>query len=165
MEVLANLNYSTNWNTTAPQASLPRTRRFYAPRDKDAFASYVREAVEHYSNDVKYWQVWNEPDLKGFWQSSPHEFAELLAIAHDAIKRANPDARVALGGLALGGDLRMRTEDFFDALLADDRYPAASYFDIVAFRSYGSVSEAEDRLSYVKNALASHGSADKRRSR
>lgn len=47
--------------------------------------------------------MWNEPDLPGFWLGTASQYAQLLAVTYNAIKRADPNAQVLLGGLALGG--------------------------------------------------------------
>jgi hypothetical protein len=44
--------------------------------------------------------VWNEPDLRLFWRPYPNasDYVTLLNQAYEAIKRANPNAKVVLGG-------------------------------------------------------------------
>ena len=82
-------------------------------------------------------------------------------MAHDAIKRANPNAQVVLGGLSLGGTEGALDEDFFENILADAQYPAAKYFDIANFHHYGTLDEARRRMQYVQGALAKVGAAVK----
>ena len=45
---------------------------------------------------------WNEANLHVFWQPTPDpvRYASLYAAAHGAIKRADPQASVLIGGLA-----------------------------------------------------------------
>lgn len=54
--------------------------------------------------EVKYFEVWNEPNLDGFLQVAEKStearldtYAEMARAAHPAIKDANPDARVIVG--------------------------------------------------------------------
>jgi hypothetical protein len=51
------------------------------------------------------YEVWNEPDEKDFWLNGPQpaEYAALLKAAYPAIKGADPDAVVLVGGL-VGND-------------------------------------------------------------
>jgi hypothetical protein len=50
---------------------------------------------------VKAWQVWTEPNGKAYFKPQPSvsRYATLLRISHDAIKHADPNARVVLAGL------------------------------------------------------------------
>ena len=46
------------------------------------------------------WQIWNEPNLSLYWpQPFASSYVPLLRAAHDAIKRADPGAKVVLGAL------------------------------------------------------------------
>jgi hypothetical protein len=38
--------------------------------DTAAFQAYVREAVRHYGNSIRYWGFWNEPNYGIFWHSN-----------------------------------------------------------------------------------------------
>ncbi len=122
------LGFTPRWNSTAPPGD-PNYLNF-PPRDYDAFGRYVYESVRRYP-EVPYWEIWDEPDLPGYWRGSPAEYAQLLAVAYQQVKRANPQAKVLLGGLALDG--RRVNPNFLEAILADTRYPAAYYFDIMNF--------------------------------
>ncbi len=50
---------------------------------------------------VRMWQIWNEPNISPFWPQQPfaHRYVGLLKAAHDAIKSADPRAKVILAGL------------------------------------------------------------------
>ncbi len=53
---------------------------------------------------LREWQIWNEPHLPGFWYSpeEPWEqsYTAFLRVAHDAVKQADPGAKVVLAALA-----------------------------------------------------------------
>jgi polysaccharide biosynthesis protein PslG len=50
---------------------------------------------------IRMWEVWNEPDISGYWSIQPFErtYAQLLQVAHAAIKKADPGAKVVLAGM------------------------------------------------------------------
>ena len=80
---------------------------------------------------IRVWQIWNEPNLNLYW---PNPFArgyvKLLRAAHEAIKRADPGARVVLAGL---------TNYAWTALHEIDAYRGAGrLFDILAVHPYSS---------------------------
>ncbi len=78
------------------------------PKDYDKWADLIRHLVLHFTNrygtdEVKTWyfEVWNEPNLDGFWAGSQQEYFKLYQYAVQAIKSVNPDYRV--GGPATAG--------------------------------------------------------------
>jgi hypothetical protein len=49
---------------------------------------------------IRMWQIWNEPNLSVYWtQPFAKTYVPLLKAAHDAIKKADPGAKVVLGAL------------------------------------------------------------------
>lgn len=157
LQILAILGYTQLWNTTAPDSVTRATARDrYPPRNLEAWGRYVFETVSRYKGQVHYWEVWNEPDLFGFWRGTPAQFAELLDVGYREIKRADPGATVLLPGLALGGS-NPQSADFLHDILFDPVHPAASRFDIANFHSYGTARDAAQRMAYVKGELQKAG--------
>jgi xylan 1,4-beta-xylosidase len=67
-------------------------------------AAFVQHLTERYGEDeVKTWyfEVWNEPNLSGFWASTQEEYFKLYAYTANAVKSVNADYRV--GGPATAG--------------------------------------------------------------
>lgn len=169
LQILANLAYTTNWNTTAPpEVTSIAQREHYPPRDYEEWGRYVFETVSRYREQVQYWEIWNEPDLGfsstpericngGFWCGSSAEFARLLAVAYREVKRADPAAHVVLGGLSLGGSPGLHNENFLTEILSDPLFPAGRNFDVMNYHSYGSADEAVGRIKYVRGELARAG--------
>jgi len=72
------------------------------PEDIAAFARYAEAVASHYRGRNVRYEIWNEPNIDRFWPPHP-DAAEYAALAHsavEAIHRADPSARVAIGGLA-----------------------------------------------------------------
>lgn len=60
-------------------------------------SAFTRHCVERYGLDeVRRWyfEVWNEPDLRGFWSGTRTQYFELYAISARAIKAIDPQLRV-----------------------------------------------------------------------
>ena len=91
------------------------------PMQTTSWYRYVYNFVERYDGDgvsdmpgliqpVKYWELWNEPDLKRFWEmpfDQPHQFngnvtdyVRLQAVGYAAAKAADPEARIVGPGTA-----------------------------------------------------------------
>lgn len=59
----------------------------------NAFARLAGTAAERYRGRVRYWQIWHEPNTKA-WDSTPGQYARFLAAASQAIREADPSAKV-----------------------------------------------------------------------
>ena len=132
------------WAATSPEGVIDRV-----PLSR--FASFVNALVERYDGDgiddapgsprIRHWEFYNEPDAAFIrndhrWGNNGKEYAEMLAAVYPAVKAANPNAQVLLGGIAYdwfedqGGPF-VRT--FLDDVLAND---GGQYFDIMNFHQY-----------------------------
>lgn len=123
------LAYSTRWASSAPAGSSQRDMFVYPPKRYDDFANYVGKVVNRYKNQVKYWQIWGEPNMPDNWKPTPSavDYARLLEVSFKAAKQADPSCRVVLG--SLGGKMDL----FLDALCLAG---ARDFFDVVAINPY-----------------------------
>jgi hypothetical protein len=126
-----------------------------------AFAAFMRDAVARYSAapfNVKYWEIWNEPDGDpSLFVNDPDTvfgclgdkndpyygggvYGNLLKAIYPQVKSANPNAQVLFGGLLL--DCNPNTppagknclpSKFLEGAL---RAGAGSFFDGVSFHGY-----------------------------
>ena len=78
------------------------------PRDIQKWANFIRaftlHVQERYGHDeVKTWyfEVWNEPNLDGFWAGTQQQYFDLYTASARAIKSVSPDYKV--GGPATAG--------------------------------------------------------------
>ena len=135
------------------------------PEKLGAFASFMRDAVARYSVTpyrVKYWEIWNEPDVApevvapdspfGCWgdASDPYYgggyYADMLKQVYPAVKAADPQAQVLVGGLLLDCDPRQpppgkdcMPSKFLEGILRNGGGP---FFDGVSFHAYDYYSSA-----------------------
>lgn len=89
LTILPILDYSVPWAT--PSWKHP-----------EAWLEYVKKTVTRYKDRIRYWEVWNEENLRGFWADDPNpaNYALLLKRTYKAIKEIDPDLKVVYGGLA-----------------------------------------------------------------
>ncbi|MBK8025249.1 MAG: hypothetical protein IPK19_28645 [Chloroflexi bacterium] len=85
-------------------SALAGTTVYAAPIDLDAWAELVYQTVVYYNQmrglDIRYWEVWNEPNNgAAFWQSSLDEYLNLYRVTALAVKRADPAALVGGPGV------------------------------------------------------------------
>lgn len=65
-----------------------------------AFTRYCREVVKRYSRlGVKQYEIWNEPNVKSFWDPQPSamEYLQLLKMVYPAIKQVDSTVTVVAG--------------------------------------------------------------------
>jgi hypothetical protein len=65
----------------------------YTPEGIEDYCRFAAAAAERYKDDIRHWEVWNEPNIF-FWQGPRDMYADLLKQAYAAIKKANPRALV-----------------------------------------------------------------------
>ncbi len=109
------------------------------------WGDYVYNVVARYGRDrgqIRYWEVWNEPNLRPFGYEhglyTVSDFVRVLDVARAAIKAADPDAVVVLGGLCdIWGELPT-TEDYdsLDYLRMIHAAGGWNSFDILALHPY-----------------------------
>lgn len=104
------------------------------PVAMDAFLKFTRATVERYKDKIDYWEVWNEPNHRNYWGSTPDgkEYGRLLVQTATLIKETDPGCKV-IGGSMAGIDPEF-TEDFLS--VGSDRI-----IDIISYHNYGSVPE------------------------
>lgn len=78
------------------------------PKDYSKWEALIRDLTEHFTerygaDEVKTWyfEVWNEPNLDGFWAGTREEYFKLYRHSAYAVKSVNPEYRV--GGPATAG--------------------------------------------------------------
>ncbi len=94
VDLLVILGYTPKWASSGPNGenSAP-------PRSLKDWTDFVHAVVSRYKGKVKYWEVWNEPDI-GFWTGTIEQYSDLLKSAYVAAKKADPECKVVFGGTA-----------------------------------------------------------------
>jgi hypothetical protein len=124
-----------------------------------AFARFMNDVVKRYSvapYNVKYWEIWNEPDIApnivapdsiyGCWGDDTDAYygggyyAEMLKQVYPQVKAANPQAQVLVGGLLLDCDPvnpppgeQCIPAGYLEGIL---RSGGGDFFDGVSFHAY-----------------------------
>jgi hypothetical protein len=75
----------------------------YPPADDmlAQWAQFVAQVAQRFPQAAAI-EIWNEPNLKGFWKPypDPARYARLVSASYSAIKQVNPGMRVLAGALA-----------------------------------------------------------------
>lgn len=127
----------------------------------NSWAEYVRHTVAHYTGEVRYWEVWNEPDLPYFWSGSSEDYLRLLKVAYLTIKDVDPGARVLMAGMVVP-DM-----SFFKRVLRDAVHDPAhaanhDFFDAVSWHAYGQAGALYGNLLRMRSMLDEIGDGSAR---
>lgn len=171
IKVLPILAYTPSWARVSDCNSVK-----CEPQDPDAFAKFASAAAERYSpKGIHAWEIWNEPNLVGFWKPAPNEahYAKLLKAASVAIKDIDPSSTIITGGLASAG---AGTNSIPPITFLSGIYEngAGPYFDVVGYHSYtfpvlpsndrhvNSWREIEDTDPSLRSVMADHEDSSKK---
>ena len=94
------------------------------PDNLQDFADFLSALATRYRGKIHAYQIWNEPNLAREWANQPPDpkaYVEMLAIAYQAIKAADPSALVVTAGLApttASGAIAMPDAEFVERMYA-----------------------------------------------
>jgi hypothetical protein len=140
MQVIARLDRAPAW------ARPPDTRPETPPTNLEDYGDFVYAFVEHFSGRVQYIQIWNEPNIYPEWGEQavdPVAYTEMLRIAYQRAKEANPDVHVLSAPLAITlGEPhpepdKWRSMPDLDYLEAMYQAGASDFFDILSANAFG----------------------------
>lgn len=140
--VLGVLSYHADWASPDKKWNVPN-------QDHSFFLDYCRKVCGRYKDRVKFWEIWNEPDSKIYWepQDGLREYARLLQDAYRALKEIDPGCTVLNGGLSEG----------IASVNTLYERGAREYFDVMnihAFESPVQKDAIESVVSFVKAVAA-----------
>jgi hypothetical protein len=71
------------------------------PRDLDAWTRFVRTLADSLSRhaNIRSYEIYNEENVRQWWDGTAAEYAAVLGAAATAVRSADPDAAVLLGGM------------------------------------------------------------------
>ncbi|MFP4057811.1 MAG: GH39 family glycosyl hydrolase [Candidatus Brocadiia bacterium] len=75
----------------------------FEPAAREGWLRFVRRLAHHFRDRVRHWEIWNEPNIRGFWKPRkprPADYAALVAITAPEIRTRVPDAVIVGGALA-----------------------------------------------------------------
>jgi hypothetical protein len=161
-QTIANILYTPAWAQKYPGIACGPI----AQEALDDFAEFMNAVVKRYSvppYNVKYWEIGNEPDIDrslvnshsqyGCWGEADDPYygggyyAEMLKEVYPAVKAADPDSKLIVGGLVLdcdpvnppetapnSGEYRDCTPTrFLEGIIEAG---AGDYFDGISFHAY-----------------------------
>jgi polysaccharide biosynthesis protein PslG len=124
------------------------------PENYQDYADFVGTAVARYRGTVRFFQIWNEPNLAYEWSwrlPDPERFAELLRLAAAAARASNPEVVILFPSLSPTDGKEPRKAPISELEYLDRVYRAgaADDFDIMSAQAYG-LGQPPDENRYVR---------------
>lgn len=96
IEVILNLGLTPKWAAKRPHDKSGYGENLTAspPRNIEDWKRYVKEIALRYKGKIKYWEIWNEPDLPLFFTGSIKEMVLLTKEAYKSLKEIDPDNKI-----------------------------------------------------------------------
>jgi hypothetical protein len=138
------------WIATCPSATSQPVR--CGTDDLADYRSMIAQIVAHADPVIRDWEIWNEPDTADFFDGTPQQYAQMLRVAHDAIKAIDPQANVLLGGVSGVSGMNWLAQVF--AVPAADSEHA---FDIANIHERGNLGGLAGDITSWKHFLAGYG--------
>ena len=94
IEILGLLGYSTLWANDEKKWNVP-------PKNPHDFYNFTFTIVSRYKKHIRYWEIWNEPNVAVYFEVSDwaSAYVPLLKAGYTAAKKADSQSVVLHGGL------------------------------------------------------------------
>ncbi len=157
MEVILRLDFPAAW--VPPVAWAPGEKlgppNNIPPASPEQYAEFVRATVEHFRGRVRFYQIWNEPNLITEWGLNPQhpvdpaEYVTLLAAATRAAREADPDVVILSAPLAINNERPDQVGNMSDLDYLRGMYEAGAseHFDVLSANAFGLDRPPEDEPS------------------
>lgn len=144
LEIIARLDNPPAWS----RAQGNEIGTFAPPDDLNDFGDFVYAVVSRYRGRIKYYQIWNEPNIYPEWGEQPVDpiaYTQLLKVGYTRAKEADPEAVIISAGLA--PTTEMGPKNLSDLVFLQEMYDAGAkgYFDIMSVQGYGLWTGPDDR--------------------
>lgn len=136
IEIVARLDHPPAWTRADGRA-----RGDFAPPDNyDDYGDFVATVVSRYRGRVRFFQLWNEPNIYPEWGEQPvnaNDYVRLLKVGYTRAKAADPNSVILSAGLAQ--TIERGPKNVSDIIFLQQMYDAGvrGYFDILAVQDYG----------------------------
>lgn len=136
IDVIGTIQTTPSWASGVSNNG-PADWYWYVPRNVQDFVDFAGAAAAHYKGKIDVWEIWNEPDVEITFKCDGCDrvkvYAEMLAGSYAAIKQANPEATVLIGGLSIH-DRNNAGMAFLDAVVAASG--GKLNFDVLSIHPY-----------------------------
>jgi len=133
------------------------------PENMSKWAEVCKHIAMHYNDgwnngyfyNITYWEIWNEPDIVGFWNGTAEDYYHLYHTTVETLKTYNPSLKV--GGPCTSTITSTDYTTGFLSYLSDNNLP----LDFFSWHQYADTpSQLFTSSKTVRNLLDTHGFTD-----
>jgi hypothetical protein len=174
VRVVGLLEFTPDWAAQNPEQgkrSPPRNLQLPFDDPNNYWGQFAYETAKHYAGRINDWVIWNEPEFRPgdpgaggsfTWLGTDDEFAQLMKVGYQAIKKANPKAAVSFPGTSYWVDVASNRPQYYDrflTLVARDPQAAASnyYHDVASLNLYRAPDDIYRVYDLFKGIQKQHG--------
>jgi hypothetical protein len=130
------------------------------PNNYTKWAEICKHIIMHYNEgwkngyfyNILYWEIWNEPDLNGFWNGSTEEYFKLYNITSKILKNYNSNLKI--GGPCTSSIFNEEFTNYFLYFVKENNLP----LDFYSWHMYANTpSDLYEGSIYVRNLLDEYG--------
>ena len=168
LQPLVVLDGSPGWARSAADTANPLA----PPHERADFGAFAAAVAQRYGGQVRYYQIWQEPNIAPHWGARPADPVDYLGLLREGaarIRALDVDALIVLAGLAPTtetGGANLSDISFLDQVYA---HGGRAWFDIAAAQPYGfsqppDAPAAEGALNFgravlLRQVMERHGDA------
>ncbi len=144
VQIIARLNSAPAWSQ-APDNAMPG---YAPPADLNDFVNYATAVATRYKGRIRFFQVWNEPNIAPEWGMGPinaEAYTDMLCRTYKALKAIDPSIEVISAALAQTNALDSQNLNDFVFLQRMYNAGAGKCFDILGAQGYGLFTGPTDR--------------------
>jgi hypothetical protein len=92
VEIVLTLGQTPRWAAARPNDPSPYGNPGWPsePKNMQDWRNYIRTVATRYRGQIRYYEIWNEPDLKQFYTGSIDKMVELSREAYKILKQVDP---------------------------------------------------------------------------
>lgn len=157
VEVLLPLGLSPAWASARPAEPSGYQPGFAAePKEIQHWRDYVRAVATRYKGRIRFYEIWNEPNLKDFYTGSVDQMVTLVRESSKILKEVDPSITV-VSPSATGAFGTPWLEEFLGV-------GGGQYVDVIGYHFYVTPEPPEAMVSQVlrvREIMAKYGVASK----
>lgn len=126
------------------------------PSDLNTWRNYVRTVASRYKGEITVYEIWNEPNIPGFFSGDVRKLVELTRVAREELKKIDPAIQLVSPGMSTGAKGHL---EYLDKYLAQG---GAEIIDVLGYHMYVQTHEPEALIPLIhtiRGLLGKHGIA------
>lgn len=158
VNLLLPLGLSPEWASARPgEPSVYRPGNSAEPKNLTDWRNYVRTIAERYKGRIRYYELWNEPNLRNFYTGSVEAMLHLAHETYAVLKQVDEQNLLAAPATTEGG----KQLEWLDRYLAAG---GGNYLDVLSHHFYVPRENPEAMLGVmddIRGLMKKHGVAHK----